>query len=432
MPLKTSMSACAHSAIVQTVQQQLVQNLRRYPPTRHYCLAYSGGLDSHVLLHAMQLLAQHDASLSLQAVHIHHGLNPQADHWVEHCQQICAALEVPLTVQRINARPSTGYSLEDFARRQRYQLLAKALPPGAGLLLAQHQDDQAETLLLQLLRGAGLAGLASMAPWQPFAQGFMARPWLEVSRSTLAQYAHTHQLRWIEDDSNQDTRFDRNYLRHEILPRLQQRFPGTVATLARAAKHQAQAQDLLGELARRDLDSVRALTPGQLSIAGLRLLKPARQVNALRYWLHEKGLPMPPQARLHSGLAQLLTARHDASPHITWEGAELRRYRDTLYAMPPLAPHDPRISLPWDGQSVLRLETLNLCLTPAELPALTPPLRPDETLWVRFRQGGETLPWQGHTQSLKKRFQAAGIPPWERERIPLIYRGECLIYVRWP
>lgn len=426
------MSAYAHSAIVQTLQQQLTQNLRRYPPTRHYCLAYSGGLDSHVLLHAMQLLAQHDASISLQAVHIHHGLNPQADHWVEHCQQICAALEVPLTVQRINARPPTGDSLEAFARRQRYQCLAKTLPPGAGLLLAQHQDDQAETLLLQLLRGAGPAGLASMAPWQPFAQGFIARPWLEVSRSALAQYARAHQLRWIEDDSNQDTRFDRNYLRHEILPRLQQRFPGAVATLARAAKHQAHAQDLLGELARRDLEAVRALSPGHLSVARLRRLKSARQANVLRHWLHEKGLPMPPQARLHSGLEQLLTARHDASPQITWDGAELRRYRDTLYAMPPLKPHDPRISLPWDGQRALWLESLNLWLRPAELPPLTPPLRPDETLWVRFRQGGETLHRHGHTHSLKKLLQAAAIPPWERERIPLIYRNETLIYIRWP
>jgi tRNA(Ile)-lysidine synthase len=404
--------------------------LRRFPPASRLIVAYSGGLDSHVLLHAASLLRGADFP-ELRAIHVHHGLAPRADAWTAHCEAVCAALGVPLEVIRVDARAETGESPEAAARAARYRALEAALTPGDGLLTAHHRRDQAETLLLQLLRGAGPAGLAAMPRWQPLGAGWHGRPLLDLSRERLEAHARAHGLVWIEDESNLDIRFDRNLLRQEVMPRLRERWPALDEMLARAASHQAEALGLLGELARQDLEDLRGGPPGTLSVSALTRLRPARRRNALRFWLMDKGLPLPSMARLQSVLDDVLTAAPDAMPRVAWEGGEIRRYRDALYAMPPLAPHDPAQRLPWDGRGPLAIDALGLVLTPEWLQGQGVVPEAGETLTVAFRRGGETMRVRDRTRELKKLMQERGIPPWERERVPLVFRGEELVAVYW-
>jgi tRNA(Ile)-lysidine synthase len=404
--------------------------LRRFPPASRLIVAYSGGLDSHVLLHAASLLRGADFP-ELRAIHVHHGLAPRADAWTVHCEAVCAALGVPLEVIRVDARAETGESPEAAARAARYRALEAALTPGDGLLTAHHRRDQAETLLLQLLRGAGPAGLAAMPRWQPLGAGWHGRPLLDVSRECLEAHARAHGLVWIEDESNLDIRFDRNLLRQEVMPRLRERWPALDEMLARAASHQAEALGLLGELARQDLEDLRGDPPGTLSVSALARLRPARRRNALRFWLMDKGLPLPSMARLQSVLDDVLTAAPDAMPRVAWEGGEVRRYRDALYAMPPMALHDPALRLPWDGRSPLAIDALGVVLTPEWLQGQGLVPEAGETLTVAFRRGGETMRVRDRTRELKKLMQERGIPPWERERVPLVYRGDELVAVYW-
>ena len=258
------------------ILHRLLNALPRTGVTR-YWLAYSGGLDSHALLHAMHGLRAQQRGIILCAVHVHHGLRPEADQWAAHCMSVCAALEIPCQVLHVQARPAAGESPEDAARCARYQALRDVIGAGDCLLTAHHQDDQAETLLLQLLRGAGVAGLAGMPACAAFGTGLLARPLLSHSRAELRAYAERHGLHWVEDGSNAETGYDRNYLRHEILPRLRARWPATAAVLTRSAGHCAAATDLLQILAAQDLANLRGPVQRTLKIDRLQLLDAARQ-----------------------------------------------------------------------------------------------------------------------------------------------------------
>lgn len=405
-------------------------SLRRLPPASRYLVAYSGGLDSHVLLHALAVL-RGDGFPGVRAVHVHHGLNPRADSWSAHCQAVCTALEVPLEVIRVDARAVAGESPEAAARAARYGVLESVLEAGEGLLTAHHARDQAETLLLQLLRGSGPAGLAAMPRWQPLGPGWHGRPLLEVRRDRIEGHARSHGLKWIEDDSNVDLRFERNLLRARVMPVLRERRPGLDETLCRAAAHQSEALGLLGDLARLDLEGLRGELPGTLSVAALTLLRPPRVRNALRFWFMEKGLPLPSRTRLQTVLDDVLTARADAVPRVAWQGAEVRRYRDALFAMAPLPSHDPGLRLHWDGCRDLAIPSLDQVLTGHWLRCQGVTPQAGETLVVAFRQGGERLRVRGRTRELKKLMQERGVPPWERNRIPLVYRHGELVAVRW-
>ncbi|MFN2349249.1 MAG: tRNA lysidine(34) synthetase TilS [Thioalkalivibrio sp.] len=404
--------------------------LRHLPSASRLIVAFSGGLDSHVLLHALAALRS-EGVCELHAIHIHHGLNPQADAWADHCARICRDLDVGLEVIAVDARAASGESPEAAARAARYQALASCMRPGDGLLTAHHRRDQAETLLLQLLRGAGPAGLAAMPRWQPLGSGWHGRPLLDVSRETLEDYAREQALHWIEDDSNLDARFDRNLLRQQVMPLLRARWQGVDETLARAAAHQAEGLGLLGDLARQDLEQIRGESPGTLSVSALTGLRPARIRNVLRFWFMEKGLPLPSRARLQSVLDDVLTASPDAMPRVAWEGGELRRYRDALYAMTPLSPHDPGLRIDWDGVTDLAIAHLGLVLTPNWLLEQDVEVQAGECLLVAFRQGGETLRVRGQTRELKKLMQERGVPPWLRDRMPLVLREQELVAVCW-
>lgn len=405
--------------------KQLLQSLRELPPCRRYWVAYSGGLDSHVLLHALAALRTHYTA-QLHAIHIHHGLNPRADHWANHCQHICSDLEIPLTVQAVHIPKNTGASLEALARDARYTALENVLGEGEVCFTAHHGDDQAETVLLQLLRGAGVAGLAAMPHAAPLGKGWQVRPLLDYSRIQLQHYAEAQQLHWIEDDSNQDLRFDRNFLRHAVLPVLRQRWGSLSPTLRRVAQHQAEASGLLQEIGASDLAHCLGETKQQLWLAILQNLSPARQRNVLRLWIKQQVSVLPSTAQLTRLQQDVMRAAPDRQPVLCWEGGEIRRYRDQLYLMHPL-PELPNTTLTWRFPEPLELPLGRLRAIPTHGRGLRIP--PDTVLTVQFRQGGEQLKVRGQHHSLKKLLQVVPLPTWLRAYLPLIYCEQNLIAV---
>lgn len=409
----------------------LADILGRLPPVERYWLAYSGGCDSHTLLHAAAQLQRRGVIAPLRAVHVDHALQPASADWARHCQTVCATLEVPLLSLRVHARPAPGESPEAAARRARYRAIAEVIEPGDCLLTAHHQDDQAETLLLQLLRGCGPHGLAAMPELASFARGRHARPLLAFPRAELQAYAEAQGLRWIDDPSNADTGFDRNYLRREVLPVLRGRWPAVARVLTRGAAHQAEAARLLDVLAAQDLAACRTEQPTCLDIPSLLKLDEARQRNALRHWLKDLGHPLPDTVRLAHVQRDVLHAAQDRVPVVSWEGVELRRYRERLYALVPPAPGDANAILPWDLRGPLRLpDGTSLSALPAQGKGAKAALC-DQAVTVRFRQGGEhcQISPRGSTRPLKKLLQERGVPPWLRERVPLLYVGERLAAV---
>ncbi|HWU68500.1 MAG TPA: tRNA lysidine(34) synthetase TilS [Stenotrophobium sp.] len=401
--------------------------LPHLPAQARVWLAYSGGLDSSALLHALasQRLP------GLRAVHVHHGLQPQADEWVQHCQAQCATLGVALEVLRVRVDDTHAAGPEAAAREARYDALRSVMRAGDLLATAHHQDDQAETVLLRLLRGTGVHGLSAMRPLQAFAPGQLWRPLLEVTRAQLFRYAQWHRLGWIEDPHNQSPRYARSWLRQELMPRLGQRWPAAAAQLAQAASHCADAADLLDERARADLlDAALPDSDGYaLKIPVLQELTPARRRNLLRYWLRRCGWPVPSAQMLARLQAEVLDARADAQPLLNCGAYEFRRYRERLHVMAPLAQAPVGWSCEWNGEGD--------CVLPADCGVLqsraaAPWPRP---LTVRLARGGERirLTRTAHHRTLKNLLQEAAVPPWLRPRLPLLYAGEQLLCVacRW-
>lgn len=384
------------------------------------CVALSGGLDSTALLHLVAV--QRPPAYPLRALHVNHQLQAEADDWTRHCAKLCDSLDIPFASVHVDVAVAPGESPEAAARDARRDAFAKHLLPNEALLLAQHANDQAETFLLMALRGSGLPGLSAMASVQPFADGTLCRPLLSITRAQLREYAVRHALQWIEDPSNQSLDFDRNYLRHEVMPRLSERWPAAVDTLGRSARRAAEADELLDELASMDL-AVAQGQGGALEMAALRELSPARCRNLLRHWVAEQALPAPSEAQLQRVLDEVLPARRDAECLVHWPGAELRSYRDRLYAMPPLSPM-PEVEHRWpDLSQPLLLPELGRTLELVELERAGLRIPPGGEVTVSYRRGGETLrvACGGRTRPLKKCLQEAGLPPWQRDRVPLIH-----------
>ena len=417
----------------QSLLDHLQQSLSLYPANTHYWVAFSGGLDSTVLLHAMsRLKLQSQSKWELSAVHVHHGLNNDADDWAQFCMQFSVELNVPFEQLNVDANAAPGVSPEDAARQVRYQAISQLIDTHDVLVTAHHQDDQAETLLLQLMRGCGVPGLAAMPVMGEFSDRHLLRPLLDLSRQQLQQYAQDNQLDWVEDSSNQDQRFDRNFMRHQILPELSERWPATPANIARTAQHMADADELLDQLAQQDIRTLQNQADGSLLVSGVRALDQNRQRNLLRYWLSSCGLSVPSHRQLQHILTDVLASANDATPCVHWAGVEVRRYRDRLYAMPALGTCDAKTQLDWDMQDALQIPgSGSLQLHDIKGPGLSTSLRDNKLLQVRFRQGGEQVrpALRGHQHELKKLFQEAGIPPWVRERTPILYLDEQIIAV---
>ena len=402
----------------------------RLPAAPVYWVAFSGGLDSTVLLSA---LAERRADLpgELRAVHVNHGLHGDAGRWADHCQAACHLLGVPCQVVVVDARGGPGESPEAAARAARYRALAAVLGEGQALLTAHHRDDQAETLLLHLLRGSGPRGLAAMPERRLLGAGWLGRPLLAWSRGDLRTWAAMRGLGWLEDPSNRDERFDRNFLRRQVLPLLERRWPDVSRVLARDAALQAEAARLLEVLAEEDLARSGGPDPGTLSVSSLRGLSPERQRGVLRHWLRALGLPVPGATQLLHLVRDVLEARVDAVPRVRWSGVEVRRYRDALVARRPWPSPEAGEVWAWQPPEALRLPAGVLEARPEVGRGVGARWLEDRPALVRLRAGGERvrLPGRRHSRSLKKLLQAEGIPPWQRERLPLVYLGDELAAV---
>lgn len=392
-------------------------------------LALSGGADSVALLHLLTELRRQLPGPwpALTALHVHHGLHPAADSWSDHCRELCTLLHVELVEERAVVS-TTGAGLEAAARTARYAAFERHLGAGELLLTAHHRDDQAETLLLRLLRGTGIAGAGAMPESRPLGRGLLLRPLLGFSRAELLAYVREQRLIWVNDPSNENAAYDRNFLRLEIVPRLSERWPAAVAQLTRFAAHAREADELLQQLAAQDLEVARVADQRRaLSITALRALGPARCRLLLRFWLQQMRYPLPNETQLAQVLA-MFDAAPDSEPCVRWPGVEIHRYRDGLHAFAPLPDPQPGAEAPFLPPGPQPLTGAGLLQARA---AAGHGLRADRHYRLRVRAGGERCRPLGrhHSQSLKKLLQEAGLPPWWRARLPLLWCDDELAAV---
>ncbi|WP_211211596.1 tRNA lysidine(34) synthetase TilS [Gilvimarinus chinensis] len=408
-----------------------LQSCARQHSASRWLVGFSGGLDSTVLLHS---LSAAQLGVPVIAVHVHHGLSPNADSWQRHCQTVCDSLQVPLLTQRLGLHSATG-NLEERARQARYQAINELTQPGDVVLLGHHRDDQAETLLYRLMRGAGVKGLAAMGEQRHLGNVSLWRPLLNYSRAELLAYAREQDLQWIEDESNEQLHFDRNYLRQQVLPALTERWPEASKAMAQSAEHCREAQSLLTDLAILDSQQLAERPePGGYSVdlAHLRALPPRRQKNYLRFWLDERfGVSIGRQAQVDIE-QQLLAEGASVAARISVVDVQLCCFANRLYALDARAQWAPRTdepSLLW--QSVAE----PLALPGGDCLSLIPVhhigincmgIHPDGLtgkVEVRWRQGGERCQPAGraHSQTLKKLLQEYQVPTWLRPRVPLLF-----------
>lgn len=401
-----------------------------YLNSKKWLLAYSGGLDSSVLLKLLVEIRNSDDSLPpLEAIHINHGLNPSADQWQQHCIDTCAQYQVPLTALSVDVK-DYGRGLEAAARRARYQQFEQQLSVGTLLIMAHHLDDQIETFFLRLLRGAGVDGLAAMPSQRDLGQGQIFRPLLTVPRSELEHVAKELDLNWVEDDSNADLGFDRNLLRRQILPLMEQRWPGYRKTVIRSVDHMADSRQMISELSTAELDCCEGEVNGQ----GVLLLEPllARsdflKSSILRTWLRRKQLQIPRSEQLKEFLQQLGVKTNQASPVLHGQGYEIRCFQNRLYLLGPKTQFDSEQILKVEAKQALVIEGVGTVRVEVDNELSTELM---SQLSIRFRKGGERCRPCGrsHSQSLKKLMQEYQIEPWWRARVPLIYLGDALLAV---
>lgn len=399
----------------------LLATLATFCQTNHLAqhtlvVGLSGGVDSVVLLHALCQLRQTHA-LHFSALHINHQLSPHADAWADFCATLCQKWQVPFQTILVNCARQGGESLEAVARTRRYQALLSH--PADTILLAHHADDQAETVLLQLLRGGGLAGMAAMPTQKMQAQKQIMRPLLRVSKQTILAYANQEKLTWVEDESNQNIQYRRNAWRHAILPALAQYYPHYQQTLAQTAQWCAESIQLQTDLAR--LDNQGQLT--QLHASQLRQLPAYRAKNLLRVFLGQTLPHLPPPQQCEMILKQVCDAKADANILLKIGQHHLHRYQDQLYIVPIQTIPDAQC-FDWQGEAYLDFANWGrLLFTPSPLGILRQSLF-QQTLHIKPRQGSERIQWHGQTQSVKKCLQAARIPPWQRERLPFIFNAK--------
>ncbi|MCW8931510.1 MAG: tRNA lysidine(34) synthetase TilS [Gammaproteobacteria bacterium] len=445
-------------------------HLQKLTSTEKYLIAYSGGVDSHVLLHLCSQLKNSPCGFdqSFSAVYIDHGLSSSSKKWGRHCQHICFELDIPLTIVEVDGRQKKGQSPEASARTARYQAFSQLLSENECLLTAQHLDDQAETLLLQLLRGSGTKGLSAMPRVKPFSKGHLCRPILDYKKKDILDYAKQHNLQWIEDESNLEEHFDRNYLRQTILPLLEKRWPAVKDNFAKSAEVLAESQLLLDEMAESDLQEIYYVNSDGITEYNKLMLAPtlkflsndqqtsiacehidnrrklSRLNNLLRYWINHNQLPIPSKKILEQIVHTVIQAREDAMPLVTWKRdvfhCEVRRYKDKLYLLD--VPQNKN-TYQKSQEFILSLDhkvRLNDTNTYLELSAANDSSRQksfdrkkllSKVITVRFRKGGERYRRNsnGCSHPLKHWFQEQSIPPWERETMPLIFWGDELIQV---
>lgn len=408
--------------------EALLDSLRqalRAHPNGPLCVAYSGGPDSTALLHALAHLAEARAR-GLRAIHVDHGLHSDSARWATHCRTFCAALKLACDIHTVQVDRSEGIGLEAAARRARYAVFQAQLHAHERLVLAHHQDDQVETVLLKLLRGAGPEGLGGMRTERPLGSGVVWRPLLALPREALLAYATEHDLPCIDDPSNEDRRLARNHLRHEIIPLLKSHWPQAALSITHSAMLCRTAADTLQQAWMAAFETLRDDVTNSLDARGWLALPPALRDPLLAHWLHAQGLSAPTTAQRQQIECQCV-AQEGQQPCIQWPGAEVRIWRNRLWAMPPREDNELPDAMLWYGEPVF--------LPDGGLLSLHPSTQLSHPLHIRWRRGGERIKPAGerHTRELRALFQTGAIPPWQRDACPLLYEGDALIAVadRW-
>jgi tRNA(Ile)-lysidine synthase len=384
-------------------------------------VGYSGGVDSHVLLHLCASIT--DLKDKIIAVYVHHGLKLEADAWALHCQHIARELAVEFQVLYVNALPSQGESPEEAARNARYTALKELIGGACALLVAQHREDQLETVLLQLFRGGGLRGLSGMPKSMVFGQGLLLRPLLNVAKQDIVDYAITQQLHWIEDPSNGQSDYDRNFLRNDILPLLRQRWPALDKTVSRSATHCASAEALLSQSARQWFLSVFNAGDHSLSLSKMQQFDHQQQSYIIRSWFQQLALKMPAQAFVERIFREVAYARQDSDPLLAGQGINIRRYRDKLYCLRPIQAEALADIIWLNTTTSVAIGEHRLLSCVSATNGIAGACWRSAKIVVRFRVHGEkiSLPKRVGQHALKNLFQEAGIPPWQRVTMPFIY-----------
>lgn len=416
--------------MLSTLSAQLQQHL---PQQRCFLLGLSGGVDSVVLLHLFAQMPQ----LKLRALHIHHGLSPNADHWAHFCRQLCDNYAIPFCEQKVTVKGIQG--LEANARQARYEAVGQIILPDEVFVTAHHLDDQAETFLLALKRGSGVKGLSAMQAIGSLQNFTIFRPLLSLTKNEIIAYAEQQNLHWINDESNTDNRFERNFLRNQILPQLNQRFPHFNQMVARAAAHCAEQQSLIEELLHHELQQ-RLGAQQTLDIRGFEAFSSLKQRQLLRLWLEENGVPMPSQKQLQAVISELIFAQADRHPEIRLGDISLRRYRHALFVVatrPDIEPQSWDIS-PQIGEyrhtilgSIHRsAEALSGNIFGKSHRLLLPDALKNQKLTIKTGVKGNVSQYtKPHREAMKKIWQQYAVPPWERTRTALIFWQEQLVAV---
>ena len=412
----------------------LSEHLNKFNKANHLYVGYSGGLDSHVLLHVIIELI---GKKRITAVHVNHQLSSNSDIWQKHCEDRCLEIGVDIICKTVSIK-NRGTGIEDAARNARYSVFEKLLKKNDLLILAHHADDQIETMLFRLFRGSGIKGMSGMPISRLLGNGELFRPLLPFFRRDLESYASANQINWIEDDSNLDIAFDRNFIRHKLIPTINERWPNSSFKLNRSANIFAESDFLINILAQKDFKIVKEVSERvgwSISIDKLNGFEIIRQKNILRYWFNLHNLTLPSYAVLDNALNQMIGSKIDAEPIVSWGDLQLRRFNKKLYLL-PLNFEDPNYSvkkkkgrelleknsIKWDGSSHLILpDSSSLCVKLKMKGGLRIDVK--KNLEIRFRSGGERCKPQGRSGSntLKKLFQEYSLEPWLRNNIPLIY-----------
>ena len=391
-------------------------------------IAYSGGADSTVLLHAGKYAAEISGH-KLKAIHVNHQIHRDADLWAGFCEQQCKRISIPLKNITINLDSVAELGLEGAARVARYRAFEQCLGENDVLFTAHHADDQVETVLLQLFRGAGVQGLTGCAAERELGRAKLYRPFLEFAREQIIDYARQHRLEWLDDPSNESLVHDRNYLRQKVLPLLHDRWKGLRHTIARSSQWQIESAYLLDRLAAMELKLDRL--PNPLPVKILEGLERASVKNILRCWIRQFNFPMPSAHILSHIISDVINCAEDTQGCVQWQTCECRKYRKYLYLQKQLQSHDTSQSFEWEIQTPLYIPSLNLKLTREQLEDYGVNCDRFDIVQVKFRQGGEILRPKGRgcQKDLKSLFQEAAIEPWLRDRIPLIYHNDSLVFV---
>jgi tRNA(Ile)-lysidine synthase len=403
----------------------LKNQLSAWPRPGCYWIAFSGGLDSTALLHAMTQIGTENGA-GIRVIHINHGLHEQADSWQQHCQNLCEQMGLPFTCETVVVGQSSRQSPEAEARAARYSAIVANMQKDDMLLTAHHADDQAETLILNLMRGAGVDGLAAIRPLRRRGEVWLGRPLLSWRREQLRRYLADLDIDYIEDPSNDDQAIRRNYVRHEILPRLTRMWPAATDQLNKTAKLVRSASSVLQSVGESDLARCRGEKTYEIDLDLFGQFNDDRQALIVREWARSNHLPSPDQRQVQELLRQMQQTGVDSALCLQWPGVEVHRYRSKLYIMAALPESPQDWQLEWNGRE------------PVELPGgsgrillrgSAAGLFAEEPLQLHSRSGSELIQPAGeaHHKSLKQLFQSAGVPPWLRSRIPLLSQnGQCL------